>query len=259
MSRNKFYLGDCLEVMKKIPDKKIDCIICDLPYGTTACKWDAVIPFEPLWKEYKRIIKEDGAIILFGSEPFSSKLRCSNLEMYKYDWVWIKNRATGHVHSKNKPMKKHENISVFSKGVTIHKNQTNNRMKYFPQDLIKVEGKRRKRNDKGDDSTMSLRNSFHETVIEYENFPCDILNFSIEMGNKRFHPTQKPVDLLEYLVKTYTLENDIVLDNCMGSGSTGVACMNTNRKFIGIEKEEKYFNIAKKRIEEAERRTEERC
>lgn len=241
--------GDCLELMKGIPDKSVDMILCDLPYGTTACKWDIVIPFDKLWNQYTRIIKDKGCIALFGSEPFSSILRTSNIEMYKYDWVWVKNRATGHAHSKNKPMKIHENIMIFSKGFTIHESQTTNKMNYYPQDLTPMpKGSTRKRNDKGDDTVMSKRKSHHETPYEFTNYPVDVIYDKIEMSKERFHPTQKPIPLLEYLIKTYTNEGDLVLDNCMGSGSTGVAAQNLNRDFIGIELDEKYFNIAKERI-----------
>ena len=245
----KLYQGDCLEIMKDIPDGSIDMILCDLPYGTTACKWDSVIPFKPLWESYERIIKDDGAIVLFGSEPFNSALIMSNPNLFKYEWIWVKNRATGHVHAKNKPMKQHENICVFSKGATIHASQSKNRMIYNPQGLVKMpDGTIRKRNDKGDDTVMSHRKSHHSTPYEQTGYPTSILHFDIEMGDKRFHPTQKPVALLEYLIKTYSNEGETVLDNCMGSGSTGVACINTGRNFIGIEKDEKYFNIAKERL-----------
>lgn len=247
----KLLHGDCLELMNKIPDKSIDMILCDLPYGSTAHKWDIMIPVEGLWEQYVRLIKDDGAIVLFGTQPFSSILVSSNLQMFKYSWVWVKNRATGHVHAKNKPMKRHEDILVFSKGNTIHKNQSNNRMKYYPQGLVKMpEGSIRKRVDKGDDSVLSKRASHHVTKYEYTNYPDSILHFDIEMGDSRYHPSQKPISLLEYLIKTYTNIDDIVLDNCMGGGSTGVACVNTGRNFVGMELDEKYFNIAKKRIED---------
>ena len=226
-------------------------ILADLPYGTTACSWDVVIPFEPLWIHYKRVIKKNGAIVLFGTEPFSSMLRSSNISMYKYDWIWEKNRATGHVHSKNKPMRLHENISVFSFGVTLHEGQSNNRMVYFPQGLEKMPDgtPRRTRNDAGDDSVMSRRKSHKSTVYEFTNYPVSILRYAVDVNNgNRFHPTQKPVALLEYLIRTYTQEGETVLDNTMGSGSTGVACINTNRDFVGIELDEKYYRIAENRI-----------
>ena len=227
--------GDCLEIMKDIPDKSIDMILCDLPYGTTACKWDTIIPFEPLWEQYKRIIKDNGAIVLFGSEPFSSKLRMSNLKMYKYDWVWEKSRFANQMLAKKQPLKIIENISVFGKKSPL----------YFPQGLIKCD----KITKQGARITDNIGGGIRKTEYkqEFTNYPRNILQFA-SVG-KTVHPTQKPVELLEYLIKTYTNEGDIVLDNCMGSGSTGVACVNTNRNFIGIELDETYFNIAKERIE----------
>lgn len=242
--------GDCLELMKTIDDKSVDMILCDLPYGTTACKWDNVIPFEPLWEQYNRIIKDNGAIVLFGSEPFASKLRLSNLKNYKYDWVWVKSRALGFTNAKNKPMNKHELISVFSKGTCA--NGSKNKMIYKPQGLIHfgklVNGIKDCKADRKDGSHKFARKSHKKSYVqEFTNYPTQILNFANE-GNT-VHPTQKPVALLEYLIKTYTNEGETVLDNCMGSGSTGIACKNLNRGFIGIEKDDNYFNIAKNRIE----------
>ena len=239
--------GDCLEKMKDIPDKSIDMILCDLPYGTTACKWDVVIPFEPLWEQYKRIIKDRGAIVLFGSEPFSSALRMSNIKNYKYDWVWKKSKGAGFLNAKNAPIKLCELISVFSDGATANKSARN--MPYFPQGL-RPSGRVRGYSEKDSASVVSTRPSRATTdyIQEFTGYPSNILEFpSI---SKQVHPTQKPVALLEYLIKTYTLEGETVLDNCMGSGSTGIACINTKRNFIGIEKDDKYFEIAKKRIEE---------
>lgn len=236
--------GDCLKLMKEIPDGSIDMILCDLPYGTTACKWDTIIPFEPLWEQYNRIIKDNGAIVLFGSEPFSTILRMSNLKMYKYDWIWNKKKGLGFFDCKFRPLKSHEVISVFSKGGCS--NGSKPPMKYNPQGVIYTSKKVKK--------TVES-DLFHSgTDKEYEttgtNYPKSIL----EVGKDgSLHPTQKPVALLEYLIKTYTNKGDVVLDNCMGSGSTGVACVNTNRKFIGMELEEKYFNIAKERIAERQK------
>lgn len=220
-------LGDCLEVMKQIPDKSVDAIICDLPYGTTACKWDIVIPFESLWEQYRRIIKDNGAIVLFGSEPFSSNLRISNINQYKYDWIWLK-RPVNFLNAKKQPLRKTENISVF------------NTKNYNPQGLI-YQPKINKR------SNSTETNGLHGNAnySEYTNYPTNVLEF---IGERGLHPTQKPVDLLKYLVKTYTNEGDTVLDNCMGSGTTGVACKNLNRHFIGIEQDANYFEIAKGRI-----------
>ena len=239
--------GDCLIEMQNIPDKSIDMICADLPYGTTACKWDVVIPFEPLWAQYKRIIKDNGAIVLFGAEPFSSALRISNLEMYKYDWIWVKNGNSGDfAMAKNKPLSKNELISVFSLGT--FGNGSKNKMKYYPQGLI-YNPRKIKKTD-GGSSTEHRPNRKIRTVefeSEYTNYPNTILEYGKERG---FHPTQKPVALLEYLIKTYTNEGETVLDNTMGSGSTGVAAVNTKRNFIGIEMDDKYFEIAKNRIEQ---------
>ena len=230
--------GDCLQLMKQIPNKSIDMILCDLPYGTTACKWDTVIPFEPLWEQYNRIIKDNGAIVLFGSEPFSSALRMSNIKNFKYDWIWNKKLAGNGILAKKQPLKIHEIVSVFNSGI------------YIPQ---MTKGRYRKKMTGGiKESEITCGNS---VVDEYSNdlyYPKTILEYGIgNMRKGRLHPTQKPVALLEYLIKTYTNEGDVVLDNCMGSGSTGVACVNTGREFIGIELDENYYNIAKNRISQA--------
>lgn len=242
--------GDCLKVMDDIPDKSIDMILCDLPYGTTNCAWDSPIDLQKLWGQYKRVLKPCRAIVMFASQPFTSKLGASNIEWLKYSWVWEKNRSTGHVHSKNKPMKKHEDILVFSGGNTLHMGQSENRMPYFPQGLIKIgDGTRmRIRNDAGDDSVMGKRTSHHETSYEYTNYPSTILKYDIEMNQRRYHEAQKPVELCKYLIRTYTNEGETVLDNCMGSGTTGIACLETNRNFIGIEKDPMIFEVSKKRL-----------
>jgi site-specific DNA-methyltransferase (adenine-specific) len=233
IDNSTLYLGDCLEVMKIIPDKSIDMILCDLPYGTTACKWDVIIPFEPLWEQYKRIIKDKGCIALFGSEPFSSYLRMSNIKEYKYDWIWDKTTAKGHLTAKIRPMQQTELISVFGNGS----------IKYFP--IMKDRPKNKIEIGRECRRTEIMGGISHNySKIYTQWYPKTLLPFKVETG---IHPTQKPVALLEYLIKTYTLENETILDNCMGSGSTKVACMNTNRKFIGIEKDEKYFEIAKNR------------
>lgn len=227
--------GDCLERMKGIPDKSIDAIICDLPYGTTACKWDVIIPFEPLWRQYKRIIKDNSAIVLFGSEPFSSLLRMSNFDNYKYDWVWNKKKGGNILNLKSNPYKIHEIISVF------------NKCNYYPI-MEKQKERIGKTYSKGE--ANGIKNYGDERIYD-EKYPKSIIEISNADNTNKLHPTQKPVALLEYLIKTYTLENETVLDNCTGSGSTGVACIKTERKFIGIEKEEKYFSIACGRIKEA--------
>lgn len=240
--------GDCLELMKHIPDGSVDLILTDPPYGTTACKWDSVIPFEPMWEQLKRVIKPNGAIVLFGTEPFCSLLRCSNLEMYKYDWMWEKNDATDAMNAKNKPMRKIEKIMVFSSGTTA--NKSHKRMNYFPQGLVEC-SKQRKGNDYGKTggSFKTYRPSHKPYEQKLTGYPNDLLKFSKD--KEKLHPTQKPVALLEYLIKTYTQEGETVLDFTMGSGSTGVAAKNTNRKFIGIELDQNYFEIAKKRIQES--------
>ena len=227
--------------MKNIPDKSIDMILCDLPYGTTKCKWDSIIPFEQLWKHYKRIIKYNGAIVLFGQEPFSLFLRLSNILDYKYDIYWEKERLTNINQVKKRVGKTVETISVFY----------NKQCTYNPQ-MIKYNGKLR--SNKVKNGTLGkLTDEQTKKVIEYKDtgyrYPTQVWKFQRDCLKSNLHPTQKPILLLEQLIKTYTNEKDLVLDNCMGSGSTGVACLNTNRNFIGIELDEKYFNIAKERIQ----------
>lgn len=240
--------GDCLERMKEIPDRSIDMILCDLPYGTTACKWDVMIPFDPLWEQYSRILKKFGAVLLFGAEPFSSLLRTSNLSWFKYDWYWNKKSSSGFLNAKTKPMNTVEVISVFSEGKTSAGNQNN--MVYFPQNLLPY-GKVTKSGNRAhnDEHKIVRKNnpSFSTGYIQkFTNYPKNYLEFPYV--KKAVHPTQKPVPLLEYLIRTYTSDGAIVLDNTMGSGSTGVACVNTKRAFIGIEKDQEYFEIAKDRI-----------
>ena len=246
MKKFELWHGDCLELMKNIPDGSADLVLTDPPYGTTACKWDSIIPFEPMWEQLNRIIKPNGAICLFGSEPFSSALRISNIKKFKYDWIWKKDQAAGFVNANNSPLKVHEIVSVFSSGTIA--NRSERRMTYFPQGLIEINKKRKV--DKKDGTFLGARpNQDGKPYTQrYKNYPQTIISFARDRG---FHPTQKPIALLEYLIKTYTNEGETVLDFTMGSGSTGVACVNTNRRFIGIELDEGYFNIAKKRIEES--------
>ena len=247
----KLLHGDCLELMKDIPDKSVDMILCDLPYGMTANKWDTVIPFEPLWEQYERICVDKGAIVLFGSEPFSSALRMSNINNYKYDWYWNKVQGTGFSAVKKQPMRVIETISVFYKKLPIYNPQMEKREKV-------IDSRNWKQNKRISENSRftSTDNSLSQKIYD-KKYPVNLLNInraSNECNNsKRVHPTQKPVALFEYLIKTYTNEGETVLDNCMGSGSTGVACVNTNRNFIGIELDETYFNIAKERIESHER------
>lgn len=245
--------GDCLELMQNIPDKSIDMVLCDLPYGTqrkNGCKWDVIIPFELLWEHYSRIIKDDGAIALFGKEPFSSLLRCSNLQMYKYDWIWIKDTKSNFMQANYQPLNNIEMISIFSKAYAREiKNKI--KMKYNVQ-FIKKDAYKIPKQSK---TTQIFATNHKNGKYEHKNrdtslrYPYVTLHFNSVRGKNKLHPTEKPIDLLEYMIKTYTNEGDVVLDNCMGSGSTGVACVRTNRNFIGIELDEKYFNIAKERIE----------
>ena len=227
--------GDCLEIMKAIPDGSVDCVITDPPYGTTACKWDSVIPFEPMWAELKRIIKPNGAIVLFGSEPFSSHLRLSNIKDYKYDWYWRKSRPSGFLDCKKKPLNDVEQILVFNSKI------------YYPQGLKPCEIKSGRKNKKGSIFGGFVKNENY--VQRQQGYPRRILDFA-SVHNVGSHPTQKPVALLEYLIKTYTQEGETVLDFTMGSGSTMIACLNTNRKGIGIELDKHYFDAASKRINE---------
>lgn len=241
MKLNNIYLGDCLEVMKDIKDKSIDMILCDLPYGTTRCKWDSVINLNNLWEQYCRIIKDNGAIVLFAQTPFDKVLGASNLEMLKYEWIWEKTQATGHLNANKMPMKAHENILVFYKKLPVYNPQktighapVNTYTKYIAtQNNSELYGALSKEISGGGNT---------------ERYPRSIQIFSSDKQKEHLHPTQKPIKLLEYLIKTYTNEGEIVLDNCIGSGSTAVASINTNRNFIGIEKEVKYYEIAIKRL-----------
>ena len=233
--------GDCLELMKGIPDGSIDMILCDLPYGTTKCSWDVLIPFEPLWEQYNRIIKDNGVICLFGQEPFSSFLRVSNINNYKYDVYWEKERLTNINQVKKRVGKTIETISIFYK----------KQCTYNPQ-MIKYNGQPRTNKVKNGKMGV-LTDQQEKKVIEYKDtgwrYPTQVWKFQRDCLTSNLHPTQKPVALLEELIKTYTNEDETVLDNCMGSGSTGVACIHTNRNFIGMELDKNYFDIAKERIE----------
>ena len=248
----KLLQGDCLEIMPKLVEQgiKVDAIITDIPYGTTACKWDTIIPFEKMWSELERIVKDNGAIALFGSEPFSSALRMSNIKNYRYDWIWDKCKGFGFANANKMPMKSHEIISVFYKHLPIYNPQKTKGQPYKIKGGIRKQGSKILSGDK-EFSSKSRANicSFVRANCynKGERFPLSIIKYGTDYN--RFHPTQKPVALMEYLVKTYTNENDIVLDFTMGSGTTGVACKKLNRKFIGIELDEKYFEIAKQRIE----------
>jgi len=228
---NEIYNMDCLEGMRYIPDKSIDMILCDLPYGSTKNQWDIIIPFKQLWLYYERIIKDNGAIVLTASQPFTSMLVMSKLEYFKYSMIWEKSRATGHLNAKIMPMKNHEDILIFGK----------TRIKYNPQGILPY-GKMTRRGNNGD----NFGESGKENYQEFTNYPRTIIQFSNE--GITMHPTQKPVELFEYLIKTYSNEGDTILDNCMGSGTTAIACMNTKRNFIGFELEKKYYDICIERI-----------
>lgn len=234
---NKVIHGDCLEVMRDIPTGSIDMVLCDLPYGTTLNKWDTVIPLKPLWEQYTRIIKDSGAIVLTSQPPFDKVLACSNLKMFRYEWIWNKVSPTGHLNARKMPMKKTENILVFYKKLPTYNPQG---LTYNPR--IKT------RSSKSVGSSNYGKHRSRNLAL-YQGYPTNILEFMRESG---FHPTQKPVPLFEYLIKTYTNEKEVVLDNCIGSGTTAIAALNTGRFFIGIEKEPEYVKIARRRIEEVQ-------
>lgn len=243
MNNIQLYQGDCLEVMKNIPDKSVDMILCDLPYNITQAKWDVQIPFDELWKNYNRIIKDNGTIALFGSQPFTSLLVASNLKMFKYEWIWHKNKGGNPLNAKRMPMKQHESILVFYKKQPTYNPQLEERYGQGKERAkYKIQGGRF-----NDDRVYGkVDNIVRNTKYSELRNPQTVQFFNVERG---LHPTQKPVSLLEYLIKTYTNEGEVVLDNCMGSGSTGIACINTHRKFIGIEMDDNYYEIAKNRIE----------
>ena len=236
VSHSTLVNADCFDVFPFIEDRSINAIICDLPYGTTACKWDSVLPFDLLWKEYERIIKQNGAIVLFGSEPFSSIMRISNLKNYKYDWIWNKKNSGSGLLAKRQPLKICEIVSVFSFG-------THN---YYPQ---MTEGKMRNKKSYGS-KEGSVTGEIKAGDDKFNNmyFPKNIIEFSNANQNGKEDPTEKPIELMEYLVKTYTNEGDMVLDNTMGSGTTTLAALKLNRKSIGIEKEKQYYDVAVRRL-----------
>ncbi|MGF1995645.1 DNA-methyltransferase [Enterococcus casseliflavus] len=239
IQKDTIYFEDCLEGMNRISDDSIDAIICDLPYGTTACAWDSILPWDRLWAQYLRVIKPEGAIVLFGAEPFSTQLRMSNFKDYKYDWYWLKNTVTGFAFAKKQPMRSVETISVFSQGSAI----------YYPQGLQRIQQpKLRVRNTTEGSIYQSESLAEKAYVQEYTGYPNNVLRFDKESMHT-FHPTQKPVSLLEYLIKTYTKKGDLILDNCMGSGTTAIACLNTERHFIGFETSAEYYTKAIDRIQ----------
>jgi len=235
----EIFHGNCLDIMPKIEEKSVDLILCDLPYGTTQCKWDVIIPFDKLWESYNRLIKENGAIVLTSAQPFTSRLICSNIDSFKYTLVWEKSKATGYLNAKKQPMRAHEDICVFYNKPPIYNPQMTDGEPY----------------NKG----KALRNTDVyggqvETLVKNDSgkrYPRSVLYFkTAESEGEVYHPTQKPISLFEYIIKTYTNENGLVLDNCLGSGTTAIACVRTNRNFIGIESDEKYYNISAKRIKD---------
>lgn len=241
LKSNQIYLGDCLDIMKNIDDKSIDMVLCDLPYGTTNCRWDTPIPLDKLWKQYERIIKDNGAIVLFAQTPFDKVLGCSNLNLLRYEWIWEKTTATGHYNAKKMPMKAHENILVFYKELPIYNPQktfghkpVNTYTKYVDtQNSTEIYGKSNKEVSGGGNT---------------DRYPRSVQTFSTDKQKSKLHPTQKPLKLCEYLIETYTNKGDLVLDNCIGSGTTAVACINKGRYFIGIEKDKHIFDTAVNRI-----------
>lgn len=249
----KLIKGDALKNIAKMDDNSINLIICDLPYGSTACNWDTVINIEDLWYEYNRVLTKNGTAALFGTEPFSTLLRNANINNFKYDWIWVKNTSAGFIHAKNAPLKKHEIISMFSKGDAFHKNLVKNRMTYNPQGLIPVNRTKKVRDGLKHivttDCTQTEANNFKDYKVEFENYPTSILKFNLE--EKRVHPTQKPIKLYEYLIKTYSNPGDVILDNCAGSGTLGMAGLNVpDREYIMIELEPKYQDIIIERLPE---------
>lgn len=250
VSRSTLLLGDCLVEMDKIADKSVDMILCDLPYGTTSCKWDSVIPFEPLWKQYQRVIKDNGAIVLTASQPFTSVLACSNLKWFKYEWIWEKTMASNFATANKIPMKYHENILVFYKKQPTY-NPIREKRSEIGLERLKNSGKILN-STKGRTDHIDIKKPIYSEYDIHTILPKSVQKIKSEpnCNGRKLHPTQKPVDLMEYLIKTYTNAGETVLDNCMGSGTTGVACKKTGRHFIGIEKDENYYNVAVRRVSE---------
>jgi len=233
---NRIYNEDCLEGMKRIPDKSVDMILCDLPYGTTACKWDTIIPFEPLWEQYERVIKDGGAIVLTAAQPFTSALVMSNPKWFKYSWVWDKVKPSGFQIAKYRPMMRQEDVLVFGKA----------KVQYYPIMTDREKQKKSKVYSSSDSSPLASNDGEERTYTQ--KYPQSILTYSNANQRGKVHPTQKPVALFEYLIRTYTSENETILDNCMGSGTTAIACLNTNRNYIGFEMDENYHTVANERI-----------
>ena len=244
MDKNLWLMhGDCLERMKEIPDGSVDMILCDLPYGTTACKWDTVIPFEPLWAQYRRVAKKNAAIVLTASQPFTSALVMSNADAFRHEWIWEKSKASNFLLARKQPLKAHESAMTFCFGTPP----------YYPQKTVGKPFKGAGRSKKGSktDLVNEVPNPTFRNDNEGDRFPRSVQYFVTAENEGCLHPTQKPVALMEYLIRTYTQEGETVLDNCMGSGSTGVAALNCGRKFIGVERDDAYFEIAQRRIEDS--------
>jgi site-specific DNA-methyltransferase (adenine-specific) len=248
------YNSCCFETFPNLKDNSIDLVLCDPPYNVTGCKWDIALDHELMWKHIFRVIKKNRPVLIFCMQPYSSYLIMSNISRFKFSLVLEKSRGSGFAQAKNKPISSHEEIAVFSEGVNVHASQSKNRMPYFPQGLKRINAKvnnSTRRCDKSENTSFNNRPSHSsEYFQEYTNYPRSVIKMKSE--NSKFHPTQKPIAMLEYIIRSYSKEGDTILDFTMGSGSTGVACVNTNRNFIGIERDKNYFNIASKRIEDAE-------
>lgn len=244
---NQIFHGDCLEIMSTLPDGCVDMVFADLPYGTTQNSWDSVIPFDKLWEAYGRVVKEDGAIVLTAQPPFDKILACSNLKYFRYEWIWEKNKATGHLNAKKMPMKAHENVLVFYHKLPTYNPQKTTGHKPFgavkPRDNILPPDKKRNYNH--------VEKTFGNKGTTTDRYPRDVQKFPVINNDDplKFHPTQKPVNMIEYFIKTYSNPGDTILDNCMGSGSTCIACINTDRKYIGIENDSEYYTKAKEWID----------
>ena len=245
---SKIFLGECLNIMSALPDGCVDMVFCDLPYGTTQNKWDSVIPFDELWSAYNRVVKQNGAIVLTSQQPFTSQLIMSNPNQFRYEWIWEKNKATGHLNAKKMPMKAHENVLIFYRKLPTYNPQKTTGHKPFgavkPRNNIPEPKEKRNYNH--------LSQTFGNDGTTTDRYPRSVQKFPVINNDNplKFHPTQKPVGMIEYFIKTYSNENDVILDNCMGSGSTCISCINTNRRYIGIESNEEYFDMAKNWIED---------
>ena len=246
VSGSALFNADCMDILPLIPDKSVQLILADLPYGTTGCKWDSIIPFEPLWEQYERIIKDDGAIVLFGSQPFTSALIMSNPKLFKYEWIWEKSKTSNYVHCKHQPLKAHENILVFSKYPSAQ-NSAKKNMVYNPQFTQGEPYNKGKVSNSNSVLTGGRKEKVEVKSLDGKRYPRSVQYFRTAECEKQIHPTQKPIELLKYLVATYSYSGEMVLDNVMGSGTCPLAAKELNRKFIGIEKEANYYEIACRR------------